>query len=165
MDQRARPGVAEQDEIPVRARLLIAIELFEQGIYAAIAAFLVIAAIALLIGTGGLALQLLNPGTITSTVVLLLDQLLLVFMTAELLHTVRVTLRDHALAAEPFLIVGVIAGVRRILILTAKAESIQPGPAFDVFWVELLLLIALVLAMVVALLIWRRAYPVGEPPV
>jgi hypothetical protein len=145
--------------------LLVAIELFEQAIYAAIAAFLVIAAIALFVATGGLALQLLNTGTIVPTVVTLLDQLLLVFMIAELLHTVRVTLRDHALAAEPFLIVCVIAGVRRILILTAKAETIQPGPAFDVFWVELLLLIGLVLAMVVALLLWRRAYPAGEPPV
>ena len=149
----------------MRARLLVAIELFEQAIYAAIAAFLVIAAIALFVATGGLALQLLNTGTIVPTVVTLLDQLLLVFMIAELLHTVRVTLRDHALAAEPFLIVCVIAGVRRILILTAKAETIQPGPAFDVFWVELLLLIGLVLAMVVALLLWRRAYPAGEPPV
>jgi hypothetical protein len=157
--------MAGRDRTPVRARLLVAIELFEQAIYAAIAAFLVIAAIALFVATGGLALQLLNTGTIVPTVVTLLDQLLLVFMIAELLHTVRVTLRDHALAAEPFLIVCVIAGVRRILILTAKAETIQPGPAFDVFWVELLLLIGLVLAMVVALLLWRRAYPAGEPPV
>lgn len=157
--------MAGRDGTPVRVRMLVAIELFEQGIYAAIAAFLLIAAIALFVATGGLALQLLDTSTITTTVVSLLDQLLLVFMIAELLHTVRVTLRDHALAAEPFLIVGVIAGVRRILILTAKAETIQPGPAFDVFWVELLLLIALVLAMVVALLLWRRAYPAGEPPV
>jgi uncharacterized membrane protein (DUF373 family) len=163
--RRAPPRVEARDGFAVHARLLVAIERFEQGIYAAIAVFLIIAAIALFVGTGGLALQLLSSGALTSTVVLLLDQLLLVFMTAELLHTVRVTLRDHALAAEPFLIVGVIAGVRRILILTAKAESIQPGPAFDIFWVELLTLIALVLAMVIALLLWRRAYRAGEPPV
>jgi hypothetical protein len=155
--------MAGRDRTPVRARLLVAIELFEQGIYAAIAAFLVVAAIALFVATGALALQLVAAATVP-TVVTLLDQLLLVFMIAELLHTVRVTLRDHALAAEPFLIVGVIAGVRRILILTAKAESIQPGPAIEVFWVELLLLIGLVLAMVVALLLWRRAYPAGETP-
>jgi uncharacterized membrane protein (DUF373 family) len=148
----------------LRIRLLGWIEILEQGIYAAIATFLLVAAVGLFIGAIRLVLLLPSFERVTGTVVTLLDQLLLVFMVAELLHTVRVTLRDRSLAAEPFLIVAVIAGVRRILILTAKAETVQPGPAFEVFWVELLLLIALVLSMVVALLLWRRAYADGKPP-
>jgi hypothetical protein len=98
-----------------------------------------------------------------------LDQALLVFMIAELLHTVRITLRDRALAAEPFLIVALIAGVRRILILTAKNEDLTLHPNFfnvalPAFWVQMVLLISLVLVMVVAIYIWRRAFPAGAPP-
>jgi uncharacterized membrane protein (DUF373 family) len=150
--------MSDLDRRSVRTRLLGTIEFVEQLIYAAIAVFLLIAAAGLFVDAAGLVVQLLNVSTINATVVTLLDQLLLVFMVAELLHTVRVTLRDHSLAAEPFLIIAIIAGVRRILILTAKAETIQPGPGFEVFWVELLLLIGLVLAMVIALVLWRRAY-------
>ena len=150
-------------ERSVRSRLLEVVGLLEDGIYAVIAIFLLVAAVGLLIGAGQTVLQHLDLATITPTVVTVLDQVLLVFMVAELLRTVRITLRDRALAAEPFLIIGLIAGVRRILIITAKNENIAPGPAFEVFWVELLLLIVLVLSMVVALVLWRRAYPSGEP--
>jgi uncharacterized membrane protein (DUF373 family) len=153
---------SDDGERSLRARLLKMVELFEEGIYVIIAFFLLLAAVGLLIGAGRLVLQHLDLATITQTVVTLLDQALLVFMVAELLHTVRITLRDRSLEAEPFLIIGVIAGVRRILIITAESENIQPGPAFEVFWVELLLLITLVLAMVIALVLWRRAYPTGE---
>ena len=60
-------------------------------------------------------------------------------------------------------VVGLIAGVRRILILTAS--TVQSGPQFFVYWVQLLLLIVLVVAMVVALFIWRRSsIPLGRQP-
>ncbi|MEU6371010.1 hypothetical protein ABZ876_36270 [Streptomyces sp. NPDC046931] len=42
---------------------------------------------------------------------------------AELLHTVRLTLRNRTLDAEPFLVVGPIAGIRKVLIVTAEAEK------------------------------------------
>ena len=141
-----------------RARALDLVEMLEDVIYGAIAIFLLLAAAALLVGGADIAVRNFNVENITETVVSVLDQVLLVFMVVELLHTVRITLRDRTLAAEPFLIVGLIAGVRRILILTARNESVQPGPAFEVFWVELLLLILLVLVMVVALLLWRKAH-------
>ena len=40
--------------------------------------------------------------------VLVLDQLLLVLMLVELLHTVRISVRSETLIMEPFLIVGLI---------------------------------------------------------
>jgi uncharacterized membrane protein (DUF373 family) len=141
-----------------RHRWLRFVELFEVGIYTVSAIFLVGCGILLFVGTSTFAahdFDLSNPRTL---VVGILDQTLLVFMVAELLHTVRITLRDRALAAEPFLIVGLIAGVRRILILTASNENIKAGGDFQVFWVEMVLLIALVLAMVISLFIWRRAF-------
>lgn len=140
-------------------RALAGLELIEDVIYAAIALFLVGGAILLLLGAVIDIAKNFDINNIRPLVVRVLDETLLVFVVVELLHTVRITLRDHALAAEPFLIVGLIAGVRRILILTASSDSLHSGPDFFVYWVQLLLLIGLVVAMVVALFIWRRTPP------
>lgn len=50
----------------------------------------------------------------------LLDSLLLVMMLVEILHTVDISLRQHVLSSEPFLIVGLIAAIRRVLVITAE---------------------------------------------
>lgn len=136
---------------------LTALEVVEDAIYAIIALFLIGSGGLLMFGAGLYIAQNFNVDNIHNMIVHVLDETLLVFMVVELLHTVRITLRDHALAAEPFLVVGLIAGVRRILILTASSDSVGSGPGFFVYWVQLLLLIVLVVAMVVALFIWRRS--------
>ncbi|MDQ6856769.1 MAG: phosphate-starvation-inducible PsiE family protein [Candidatus Dormibacteraeota bacterium] len=138
---------------------LAALEVVEDVIYAVIAVFLIGSGVLLLAGAGIDISKNFDVNNIHPLVVRVLDETLLVFMVVELLHTVRITLRDHTLAAEPFLIVGLIAGVRRILILTASSDSLHSGPDFVVYWVQLLLLIVLVVAMVVALFIWRRTTP------
>jgi uncharacterized membrane protein (DUF373 family) len=144
---------------------LVVLEVVEDAIYAIIALFLIGSGSLLMFGAGLYIVQNFNVNNIHNMIVHVLDETLLVFMVVELLHTVRITLRDHALAAEPFLVVGLIAGVRRILILTASSDSLQSGPQFFVYWVQLLLLIVLVVAMVVALFIWRRAtIPLGREP-
>ena len=45
----------------------------------------------------------------------------------ELLHTVRISIRSHALVVEPFLIIGLIAIIRRTLVLTLQAEGFTQG--------------------------------------
>jgi hypothetical protein len=40
------------------------------------------------------------------------------------LHTVRISIRQHVLVTEPFLIVGLIASVRRILVITLEAATL-----------------------------------------
>jgi uncharacterized membrane protein (DUF373 family) len=144
-------------------RVLAGLELVEDLIYAVIAIFLIGSGFLLLIGAGIGISKSFDVNNIHALVVNLLDETLLVFVVVELLHTVRITLRDHSLAAEPFLIVGLIAGVRRILILTASSDTLHSGPDFVVYWVQLLLLIVLVVAMVVALYIWHRM-PSGTDP-
>jgi uncharacterized membrane protein (DUF373 family) len=47
-----------------------------------------------------------------------LDVILLVLMIVELAYTVILSLRGAVLAAEPFLIVGLIAVIRRMLVIT-----------------------------------------------
>ncbi|HYL15245.1 MAG TPA: phosphate-starvation-inducible PsiE family protein [Terriglobales bacterium] len=53
-----------------------------------------------------------------------LDQLLVVLMLVEILHTVRISIRSHILVTEPFLIVGLIASLRRSLVITLEAATL-----------------------------------------
>jgi len=53
-------------------------------------------------------------------IISVLDQVLLTPLIIELLYTVQVSFREHGLLAEPFLVVALIAAIRRILVLTAK---------------------------------------------
>jgi len=85
-----------------------------------------------------------------------LDSLLLVLMIVELLHTIRLFLVEHLLVAEPFLIVALIAGVRRMLILTTEASQfIQTKPEqFRMALLEMALIMVsfLVIAWAIVLL-------------
>jgi uncharacterized membrane protein (DUF373 family) len=160
--------MADVDQLdnPLRGRLrhaaLEIMEALEDSIYGIIAIFLLVGGALLLFGAAYLLVEHFTIENIKDTVVTTLDQALLVFMVAELLHTIRITLRDRSLAAEPFLIVGLIAGIRRILILTARNEDVSDPQKFFFFWVQLLLLTVLVLTMVFSVFVWRRAFPTGE---
>jgi uncharacterized membrane protein (DUF373 family) len=93
--------------------------------------------------------------------VALLDRILLILMIVEILYTVQVSFREHALVPEPFLVIGLIAVTRRILILTAEiSELLGKGEgAFRNAMVELGLLTLMVVALVISLVILRRRAP------
>ncbi len=131
------------------------IERMEEGIYLVVSVLLALAALFLLISAASSAIHDLRASHAPTTVVIdVLDNGLVLFMVAELLHTVRITVRDRSLAAEPFLIVGLIAGIRRVLILTAQSDTnFQWNPQ----GIQLLILVFLVLVMAVAILVWRRS--------
>jgi uncharacterized membrane protein (DUF373 family) len=78
----------------------------------------------------------------------LLDQVLLVLILVEIVHTVVLSLRSHRLAAQPFIVVGLVAVIRRILVLLSTY-----GPADNT---ELALLIAMVVVFVAGLIAVSR---------
>jgi hypothetical protein len=87
----------------------------------------------------------------------ILNTVLLVMMTMEIVYTVAISLRSHTLNAEPFLIIGVIAGIRRMLVITATSteqEQVHPE-VFHNMLVELGLLAATVVALALAIGILR----------
>ncbi len=93
------------------------------------------------------------------------DELLFVLMLVEILHTVRVSFRVGVLAAEPFLIVGLIASIRRVLVITLEMSRVTgPGkwtsesPAIvNASLLELGVLAGLILIMVISIFILRRS--------
>lgn len=78
----------------------------------------------------------------------LLDQILLVLILVEIVHTVVLSLRAHRLAAQPFIVVGLVAVIRRILVLLST--YVPPDNT------ELALLIGMVVVFVAGLIAVSR---------
>ncbi len=55
------------------------------------------------------------------------DRLLFVLMLVEILHTVSASIRTGTLTVQPFLIVGLIACIRRILVITLETSEAMRG--------------------------------------
>jgi uncharacterized membrane protein (DUF373 family) len=112
-----------------------------------------------LLGTVALALmETVLAGKLSQNIVNFLDQILLILMIVEILYTVQVSFREHTLMPEPFLIVGLIAAVRRVLILTAefsKPAEIKQEAFYNAMY-ELALLTALILALVFSIFLVKR---------
>ena len=105
-----------------------------------------------------------------------LDQVLLVLMVIELLHTVRMSVRSQTLILEPFLIVGIMASIRRVLVITMQAAKMTEqgaaqaqgqsggaaGGTFTETMMELGLLGLLILVLVFSIYLLRRASAARE---
>lgn len=97
-----------------------------------------------------------GPGEIENKVIEILNTVLLVMMTMEIVYTVAISLESHTLNAEPFLIIGVIAGIRRVLVITATSTGAEVRPEqFRNTLLELGLLAATVVALAAAIWILR----------
>ena len=110
------------DDLAQRAPALVVIA--ERWISIVIAAFLVLSALLALVVAGvRLAQGLVHDGLDARLIVIVVDHLLLVLVLVEILHTVRQSIEARELQAEPFLIVGLIATVRRILLVTLETSD------------------------------------------
>jgi len=96
-------------------------------------------------------------------VVVLIEQLLLILLVVEILYTVQVSFREHTLAPEPFLLIGLIAGVRRVLVITAElAEAGKTaGDMFRNLMIELGVLTFLIVALVASVMMLRMRPSLG----
>ncbi len=102
--------------------------------------------------------QHLIAGSLTSNIVPLLDRILLILLIVELLYTVQVSFREHSVIPEPFLLVGLIAAIRRVLVLTAEIAQVhaQSEQMFNRFIIELGVLTVLIVALVISLILLRK---------
>ena len=126
----------------------------EQVVYLLACVLLLAGAVALLVKAGW-DLVTLDGDDVTDTASSMLDTLLLVFVLIELLSAVRATITEHRLLAEPFLLVGVIATIKE-LVVTANEARDKTGEAFDEAAIEIAVLSGLLLVLAVALFLLRR---------
>ncbi|HSJ54113.1 MAG TPA: phosphate-starvation-inducible PsiE family protein [Anaerolineae bacterium] len=119
----------------------------EDLIYYAISAVLVVATAALLVSASIQWVSSLGVDLRAGTLALL-DNVLLVMMLVEILSTISISLRQHVLAPQQFLIIGLIAAVRRMLVITAEQTELLHEPeTFELLLWELLLLGVLVIVL------------------
>jgi len=132
--------------------------LAERLVLSLIAFVLVILAVLLLINNVVLLFHAVVDGKLGDASVEILDGVLLVMMTMEIVYTVTLSLETRKLVAEPFLVIGIIAAIRRTLVITAESTRLESNPeAFRSTLLELGLLAFIVGVMAVAIYIFRRA--------
>ena len=143
----------------------------EHAIYAALGVLLALTAVMALVDAAGMTLKAVTSIGAAAQLLDVVDRLLFLLMLVEILHTVRVSMRSGRLTCEPFLIVGLIASIRRVLVLTLQtAEQMhatewnaQKEALFRASMIELGVLAGLILVMVVSIFLLHRARDSDEP--
>src|SRR3989475_6494653 len=143
----------------------------EVVIYSVLALLLSVTVLAAIASAGKLLWDALRHWAIATQTLPVLNELLVVLMLVEILHTVRISIRSHVLVTEPFLVVGLIASIRRILVITLEAATLTKEGAwgtesahaiFRSSMIELGLLGVLVLVLVVSITLLRRYAPASK---
>ncbi|HEY7255155.1 MAG TPA: phosphate-starvation-inducible PsiE family protein [Solirubrobacterales bacterium] len=136
--------------------VLKGIDVVEEVVYLVVGALLVVAAVAVTVGTIEGLVNGIEGGDDPVTIgLLVLDRILLLLIVAELLHTLRIVLYRGEIYAEPFLLIGLIAVVRRVVVVTAQVETTSGRPLTNLL-LELGILAALALAFGAAIYLLRR---------
>lgn len=135
-------------------------------IYCLLGLLLAVAALASMASAGKLLWDNFSHWSIATQTLRVLNELLIVLMLAEILHTVRISIRSHVLVTEPFLVVGLIAAIRRTLVISLEMATLAKEGAwssdgaslFRAAITELGLLGLLILTLVFSITLLRR-YP------
>ncbi|WP_019906227.1 phosphate-starvation-inducible PsiE family protein [Methylobacterium sp. 77] len=136
----------------------------EHAIYAALGLLLAATAVLALIDATGMLFAAIRELGGSAQLLKIVDSLLFLLMLVEILHTVRVSMRSGKLTCEPFLIVGLIASIRRVLVITLQSSEVMHGPMsperdalFRASMIELGVLSGLILTMVISIFLLHRA--------
>ena len=140
----------------------------ERLVFFVVGVLLFVAALALAVRS----VQILGPlfsGSVpgpVSTTADFLDMVLLILMIVEIAYTVSLSLRGAMLRAQPFLIVGLIAVIRRVLVLTVQEVrdrgAVVGGGLISRPNIELAVLAFVVMVFVFAIYLLRNKEPLHE---
>ena len=145
-------------EAPARTWIARGFGMVEDVVYVGLGLLLAGSALSLLVDGGVTFVQQLGKGTLLVNTVGLLDRILTILLVVELLYTVQVSFREHAVVPEPFLLVGLIAAIRRVLLLTAEFGHVgnQSDVTFQHFVIELGTLTVLIVALAFSLVLLKK---------
>ncbi len=97
-----------------------------------------------------------SESSLSSSILELLDNLLLVFIVTELIHTIRAIIDEKVLLAEPFLVVGIVAAIRRLIVVSAEVKNLVGTPDFSDAMLEIGLLTGTGLLLTLAVFLLRH---------
>jgi uncharacterized membrane protein (DUF373 family) len=150
----------------LRGRFDVVLGTIEVAIYSILGLLLSVTVFAAMASAGRLLWEALSHWSIATQTLRVLNELLIVLMLVEILHTVRISIRSQVLVTEPFLVVGLIASIRRILVISLEMTTLtkeatwssQGESIFRSSMIELGLLGVLVFVLVLSIALMRR-YP------
>jgi phosphate starvation-inducible membrane PsiE len=131
----------------------------ESVVLTLIAVLLVVLAVVLLVASVKGMVGDIAAGMRTDAGIEVLNSILLVMMIMEIVYTVTKSLESHILVAEPFLIIGAIAAIRRMIVITAESTKIQlTNPeVFRSLLIELAVLAMIVVSMAFSVWLLRHS--------
>lgn len=136
---RSIPGVRESTGILERAQDLVTL---------LVGVVLIALAITLLVAAAVDFLRDVQHHAVATAGENLLDRILLVLILAEIVHTVVLSLRAHSLVAQPFVVVGLVAVIRRILFILSNAIAVSTA--------QFALLLSMVIVFIAGLVVVNR---------
>ncbi len=133
------------------------LQVAENIIYCLVSLVLFGAALVLL-GQGGYDLVTSADDGVAAAILDVLDTLLLVFILIELLSATRETMNQRAIVAEPFLLVGIIASIKEVVVLGigAKEDLGKDKEKFESAMLGIGTISFLLLVLSIAILLNRR---------
>src|SRR5258707_853870 len=137
----ATPKMKPRAAISAEIRTLVArgFTLTEDLVYVGLGLLLGSSAVVLLFTSIVDFVRSVGAGSLPASIVSLLDKSLLVLLIVELLYTLQVSFREHKLLPEPFLLIGLISAIRRVLVVTAQLSEMKDSSPemFHRFVIEL----------------------------
>jgi uncharacterized membrane protein (DUF373 family) len=94
----------------------------------------------------------------------LLSGLLLVFIFTELITTIRIVIARRRVVVEPFLFVGIVAAIRRLIVISAEAENLLGTAQFRDVILEIGVLAGTVLLLGATVLLLRITHGGDREP-
>jgi Phosphate-starvation-inducible E family len=162
-DERVNPQLpAEGSGFFAVSRVMV---VGERIVFTIVGILLFVAALALAYRSVSPILSLFTSPSTIGTAAYLLNVILLILMIAEIAYTVTLSVRGIGLSPQPFLIVGLIAVIRRILVITV--QEVQPttsGKSLTSYFgssIDVAILTLVVLAFVFSIYLLRRRKPDG----
>ena len=126
-----RPGRPPRPGIWGVTRSILLLEHAQDVVTVAVGIVLILMSAVLLVsGIAGFfhalsATRILSAESIINAGTSLLDEILLVLILVEIVHTVVLSLHSHRLVAQPFIVVGLIAVIRKILFVLSGQKMVS----------------------------------------
>ncbi len=93
--------------------------------------------------------------------IMFIHELLMIMILLELVYTIITFLKEHTIPLEPFIVIGIISSLRKLLTIGAQmsiseSQTVMAEQAFQHYVIELILNTGIVFVLVVALYIIRK---------
>jgi len=138
----------------VKEKIIHSLSFVEDVIYVIVALLLTASAILLIYNEFISFPEFFKAENQVQTIIEIISKTLLLVMVLEILYTVRITIKEHVLCSEPFLIVGLIAAIRRILIISVETAYFQEK--INMYMLEIGVLSGMILVFVVSIVLLKK---------